>query len=159
MHFRTAIAHVVLPVVAVVGCVAGAAAEQSEVRTGAMPHLMIDRQQSAAFRSDTVELKLAPAKSPGWQLEYMVGMKSADALVYSLTADAAVTLEFHSEEPSSKTLMFHREEKAIAVSHGQFVAPIDGVHGWYLANTTDKPVTVRLKLSGYYTLPSGSSSN
>jgi hypothetical protein len=36
--------------------------------------------------------------------------------------------------------------------NGTLVAPIPGVHGWYLQNSSSKPVVVRLKLSGFYEL-------
>lgn len=126
-----------------------------EVRTADLPHLMIDRPQQAAYRSDEIEFELKPAKVPGWRLEYKVSMNAGDALLYSLTANAPVISEFHNEITSNKAVMFYREEQATTASHGQFIAPAAGAHGWYIANTTDKPVTVRLKLSGYYTTTPG----
>lgn len=121
-----------------------------EVRSADLPHLMIDRPQEAAYRSDEIEFILKPAKVPGWRLEYKVGMKAGDALLYSLTSSAPVIAEFHNEIASNKAVMFYREEQATTASHGQFIAPAAGAHGWYIANTTDKPVKVTLKLSGYY---------
>lgn len=121
-----------------------------EVRSADLPHLMIDRPQAAPFRSDEIILQLKPAKTPGWRLEYKVAMKAGDALLYSLTASAPVISEFHNEMASNKAVMFYREEAATTASHGQFIAPGDGDHGWYIANTTDQPVTIRLKLAGYY---------
>jgi len=121
-----------------------------EVRSADLPHLMIDRPQEAAYRSDEIEFELKPAKVPGWRLEYKVGMKAGDALLYSLTSSAPVISEFHNEIASNKAVMFYREEQTTTASHGQFIAPAAGAHGWYIANTTDKPVKVTLKLSGYY---------
>ena len=126
-----------------------------EIRSVDLPHLLIDRPQPPAYRSDEVELELAPAKVPGWRLEYKVDMKAGDALLYSLTASAPVIAEFHNEIASNKAVMFYREEQATTASHGQFIAPALGAHGWYIANTTDKPVKVRLKLSGYYATTPG----
>jgi len=109
----------------------------------------------ASYRSDEIEFELKPAKVPGWRLEYKVGMKAGDALLYSLTSNAPVISEFHNEITSNKAVMFYREEQATTASHGQFIAPAAGAHGWYIANTTDEPVKVRLKLSGYYTTTPG----
>ncbi len=137
---------------------AGSVAAQTprpEVRSADLPHLMIDRPQTAPFHSDEITLQLKPAKTPGWRLEYKVAMKAGDALLYSLTASEPVISEFHNEMASNKAVMFYREEAATTASHGQFIAPGDGDHGWYIANTTDKPVTVKLKLSGYYTAGPG----
>ncbi len=132
-----------------------AQASRPEVRSVDLPHLMVDRPQQAAYRSDEIEFDLKPAKAPGWRLEYKVGMKAGDALLYSLTASAPVISEFHAELASNKAVIFYREEQATTASHGQFIAPAAGDHGWYIANTTDKPVKVKLKLSGYYTTSPG----
>ncbi len=121
-----------------------------ELRSSEAPHLMMDRAQRAPFRSDTVELTLAPATQTGSRLEYKVDVGAGDALVYSLTADAPVVSEFHGEAHATKTVVFYREDTATAASHGQFIAPMSGAHGWYLANPHDRPVKVRLLLSGYY---------
>lgn len=148
---------VALPILAVLAAVAATAAEEERpyVRTTELPHLSIDKPQLAAFRSDTIEIKLAPQKQAGWRTEYKVSMGAGDALVYSLTATGAVISEFHNEIKPSGAVMFYREEKATTASHGQFLSPANGEHGWYVANTTDKPVTVTLKLSGFYTTKPG----
>jgi len=140
---------------ALVAFAATAAEERPYIRSTELPHLGIDKAQAAAFRTDTVEIKLAPAKQSGWRTEYKVTVNAGDALVYSLTATAPVISEFHNEIKPSGAVMFYREEKATTASHGQFVSPANGEHGWYVANTTDKPVTVTLKLSGYYTVKPG----
>ena len=126
-----------------------------ELRSSEAPHLMIDRSHPAPFRADTVELTLAPATQAGSRLEYKVDVAAGDALVYSLTADQPVISEFHGEAHATRTVIFYREEPATTASHGQFVAPMSGAHGWYLANPHDRPVKVRLSLSGYYKVAPG----
>ena len=121
-----------------------------ELRSSEMPHLMVDRAHKAPFRSDVIEISLAPATQTGSRVEYKVDVSAGDALVYSLTADAPVISEFHGEAHATKTVVFYREETATTASHGQFTAPMSGAHGWYLANPHDRPVTVRLQLAGYY---------
>ncbi len=37
-------------------------------------------------------------------------------------------------------------------SNGVLIAPIDGVHGWYLQNQSTQRVVMHLKLSGFYEL-------
>jgi hypothetical protein len=37
-------------------------------------------------------------------------------------------------------------------SNGMLIAPMEGVHGWYFQNQSVGPVTVHLKLSGFYEL-------
>lgn len=126
-----------------------------ELRSGEMPHVMVDRAQAAAFRSDEVEIALAPASQTGSRVEYKVDVGAGDALVYSVRADQPVISEFHGEAHATKTVIFYREEAAMTASHGQFVAPMSGAHGWYLANPHERPVTVRLKLAGYYRITPG----
>lgn len=121
-----------------------------EVRSSDLPHLLIDRPHDAAFRTDVLEFELQPAKNPGWRLEYKVGMNAGDAMLYSLTANGPIISEFHNEISSNKAVMFYREEKSTTASHGQFIAPANGAHGWYIANTTDKPVKVQIRIAGYY---------
>ena len=127
-----------------------------ELRSREAPHLMVERGQEQAFRSDVVEIVLAPATETGSRLEYKVDVGAGDALVYSLAADLPVISEFHGEAHATKTVIFYREDTATAASqgrfaaHGQFIAPMSGAHGWYLANPHDRPVTVRLRLAGYY---------
>lgn len=147
---------IALPSLAVFAAgVSTAADERPYVRTKDMPHLQIDKPHSDQFRSDTVEIQLAPAEEPGWRTEYKVTVNAGDALVYSLTSTGPVISEFHNEMLPSGSVMFYREEKATTASHGQFLSPADGQHGWYVANTTNKPVKVTLKLSGYYTVDPG----
>ena len=39
-------------------------------------------------------------------------------------------------------------------------APIDGIHGWYFRNRSERPIKIRLKLSGFYQLvPAGAEGN
>lgn len=126
-----------------------------ELRAGEAPHLMMERPHREAFRSDEVEIVLAAASQSGSRAEYKVDVGAGDALVYSIAADQPVISEFHGEAHATKTVIFYREETAMSASHGQFVAPVSGAHGWYLANPHEAPVTVRLRLSGYYRLAPG----
>lgn len=140
----------VLLATAVQGNAAAEQAKQPEIRAASLPNLLIERSHSQPFVTDELKFELAPAKSPGWRLEYIVDMKAGDAMLYSLVATAPVISEFHGEINANKAVMFYREDAATTAAHGQLIAPADGGHGWYIANTTDKPVTVTLRLSGRY---------
>lgn len=134
---------------------ASAANPPPEFRSTDLPHLVVEKGQAQAYRTDVVEIPLAAAKQKGSRLEYKVHLHAGDAVVYSLTSTGPVVSEFHGESSANKAVMFYREDKATTATHGQFVAPMGGAHGWYLANTTDAPVTVRLQLAGYYTVEPG----
>ncbi len=112
------------------------------------------------YRTDTITIAMPKGGSQGAELEYKVRMKAGDSIVYSWTTDAdpkmeAFYFDFHGETPATAT------EKAKVVeyrqltdvkSNGALTAPIDGVHGWYFLNDNDGPVTVKLNISGFYTL-------
>ena len=102
------------------------------------------------FRSDTVKIKLGP----DGELEYKVAMKPGAALVYSWSVDqGTVYYDFHGEPFSDpKNATRYREEQENTKSSGAFVAPFDGIHGWFWLNLTDKPQVITLKMSGFYEL-------
>ena len=131
------------------------AAQSPEFRAADLPGSNIHRAADSMFASDTVEITLAPAGAPGARVEYKVHMAAGEVLVYALSASAPVVSEFHGESDANKAVMFYQEDAAISDGYGQFVAPMTGVHGWYLANRGDVPVTIRLTLSGYYTVTPG----
>lgn len=118
------------------------------------------REYAVPHRSDTVDI---PVKANGGEIEYMVKMREGQSLVYSwrvvdIAEPGKLTSEFHghTEQPQGApgTLIFYR--KAMGGSeNGALTAPFEGHHGWYLKNDTDKPVTVRLNLSGFYEIVPG----
>ncbi|GGD60612.1 hypothetical protein [Pseudoxanthomonas indica] len=122
--------------------------KKPEIRTSKLANLLIERPYAESYATEEQTFELAPANTPGWRLEYMVTMKAGDALLYSLTATEPVVTEFHGE--FNDALVFYREEPDTRQAHGQLIAPADGKQGWYIANTTSKPVTVKLRLSGRY---------
>jgi hypothetical protein len=116
----------------------------------------IIKLQTTEFRADTIEIPL-PAKSG---LEYKLEMKQGDALVYSiqygaLTEANLVISEFHGHTAKRADgigdLMFYSKANG-TTQHGQFIAPWDGVQGWYLKNDSADDITVTLKVAGFYEL-------
>jgi len=130
-------------------------AQSPEFRSTDLPGAVIHRGQDGPSRSDTVEFTLAARGQPGSRLEYKVHMQAGNAMLYQFTATEMIVAEFHGESDANKAVMFYQEDAAISDGYGQFVAPMTGVHGWYLANRGDVPVTIRLTLSGYYTVTPG----
>jgi hypothetical protein len=116
----------------------------------------------APFRTDTIEIKLPPDGEEGNDLEYKVRMHPGGTLTYSwnVTGDEAhpdwFYFDFHGEavaltEDGKTTVMEYKQATGLN-SNGALVAPFEGVHGWYFQNQSDKPVTMHLKLSGFYEL-------
>lgn len=121
------------------------------------------RNYPAAYRSDEIDIPLdtAEAHPEKSELEYKVRMKPGATLVYSwsvsgLTNPEEFYFDFHGENPvgptNPKQVVVEYQQATGLSAHGSLIAPIEGVHGWYLQNQSVKPVVVHLKLSGFYEL-------
>jgi hypothetical protein len=124
----------------------------------------VARYYNVPFRSDVLEIPFVPAgdKTGLSQLEYKVRMAEGQTLIYSWEAEGAADGEFyfdlHTETPDEQVIEFKQETGTR--SDGALTAPVDGVHGWYWQNRSANPVTVRLKISGFYELiPPGETGN
>ena len=106
------------------------------------------RAQSTAFRSDEMSVTLAPGKGA----EIKAKMLEGASFVFSWTAvGGPVNFDMHGEKPNDGdkfTSYWLDNQKAQA--HGRFVAPFTGVHGWYWKNKGAVPVTITVKVSGYF---------
>ena len=131
-----------------------AATEWTEL---AMPEGGVDiaRFYDRPYRTDTIDIPLAAEDG---DLEYKLQMREGDAIVYSwrvLEIDNPDWFysEFHGHtEPTPDgvgEVMFYRRESGSS-DNGSFVAPFEGIHGWYLQNQTEHPVVVRLDVAGFY---------
>ena len=131
-----------------------AATEWTEL---AMPEGGVDiaRFYDRPFQTHTVDIPLAAEDG---DLEYKLQMREGDAIVYSwrvLEIDNPEWFysEFHGHtEPTPGEVgevMFYRRETG-STDNGSFVAPFEGIHGWYLQNQTEYPVVVRLEVAGFY---------
>lgn len=109
------------------------------------------RPEALPFRTDTVNVTIRPHDG----LEYKLAMRANASLVYSWSAPAPLYFDFHGEPtelpPDAAPGYFEsHEEDTRASGHGSLRAPFSGRHGWYWQNDGDTPVTVTLRLSGYY---------
>jgi hypothetical protein len=102
------------------------------------------------YRTDTVKVPLGP----DGEIEYKVSMKQGEAMVYSWSVDReSVYFDFHGEPSNDpKHATRYREEQENTKSNGAFVAPFEGIHGWFWLNLSGKPIVVTLKMSGFYQL-------
>jgi hypothetical protein len=122
-----------------------------------MPEGSVDlaRFYDRPFRTLTVDI---PLSANDGDLEYKLQMNAGDAVVYSwrvLEIDNPEWFytEFHGHtEPGPDgvgDLMFYRRETGSS-DNGNFVAPFEGIHGWYLQNQSEQPVVVRLDVAGFF---------
>jgi hypothetical protein len=102
----------------------------------------------APFRSDDMSLTLQPAEGA----EIKASMRKGNQFVFNWAAEGGpVNFDMHGEKPNAGD-KFTSYWKAMQQTgtQGTFVAPFDGTHGWYWRNRSDKPVTVKVKVSGFY---------
>ena len=89
-------------------------------------------------RKDTLDLVVA---SQG-ELNYQVGMQAGATLVYAWSA-----------APKGRTLSYQfasHQTTGASEAHSAFVAQSSGWYRWHWKNPSSRPVTIHLKLSGYY---------
>lgn len=113
-------------------------------------------EQSAEYRTDTIDIPLGP----GGELEYKLDLEEGATIVYewnalNLTNADDLWSEFHGHTErfgdEQGDLMFYRNA-AGGSEKGMLIAPFRGIHGWYLRNDSDEDITVRLEVAGYYEL-------
>ena len=102
------------------------------------------------YRTDTVKIPLGP----DGEIEYKVAMKAGEAMVYSWSVDqGTIYYDFHGEPSNDpKHAVRYREEQENTKGNGAFVAPFEGIHGWFWLNLSGKPIVITLKMSGFYQL-------
>jgi len=107
------------------------------------------------FQFDSREYTLGAGE--GMEIKY--DMKKGAGLVYSWTASAPLAFEMHGEpdvKPEGKGGTDYYESYLLddktgkSESHGTFLAPSTGIHGWFWENKTGKPVTLKIVSAGYF---------
>lgn len=116
-------------------------------------------RQSGPIRTIEVTIPLGPGGDPAGrdQLEYKVWLPRGGAALYTWQAEGASQpddfyAEFHghtSARQGTMTVAEYRKESEIADS-GALTAPFEGIHGWYFLNTSERPLTVRLRVTGFF---------
>ena len=104
------------------------------------------------LKTDAMSLTLAPDTGA----EIKARMKKGQQFVFEWkTNGAPVEVDMHGEPPNAGTEVFTSYWKVPqqGSAQGAFVAPFDGTHGWYWRNNSRAPVTVSVKVSGFYDTP------
>ena len=128
------------------------------------------RDYDVPLRSDVIEIPLTGflGGAKGSELEYKVHMKEGAALVYDwevIGADAPRDFhyDFHGHttpKPGEQMTVATYKQDFGLKAQGSLQAPFDGIQGWQFSNSSEKPVVVRVKLTGFYELiPSGEEGN
>jgi hypothetical protein len=116
----------------------------------------IFREHAGEYRTDVIDIPLGPLG----ELEYKIGMREGDSIVYQwnvveIADPELLYAEFHGHTErvggAPGTLMFYRKANG-GEERGALVAPFSGIHGWYLQNKSDDEIVVRLRVAGFYEL-------
>jgi hypothetical protein len=111
--------------------------------------------QPKGYKMDSREIKLKPHE--GMEIKY--NMKKGAGLIYSWKASGTLFFEFHGEpnvKPAGKEGTDYYESYELDdkvgknQSHGTFVAPSTGIHGWFWENKSDSEITLKLVSAGFY---------
>lgn len=105
------------------------------------------------FKTGEYEIPVAA----GTDLEYKLGMQEGAVVTYDWTVAMAdpslLKVEFHGHTErvgnAPGTLMYYKVHSDGKES-GTLRAPFTGIHGWYLNNTSDTDVVVKLKVAGSF---------
>ena len=100
------------------------------------------------LRVDEIDVRLAPKG----QVEYKTDLAEGEFLLFTWNSGGAnVKFDFHGEPAAGPDGAFLSFQKGIASqSGGSLKAPFTGTHGWYWKNPTDSNVTIKLRVSGFY---------
>ncbi len=105
-------------------------------------------EAKSAWRMDEETIVLEPHSG----IEVKAHMLKGDGYAFEWQATGPVKVDMHGEPPNAAEDEFtsYWIDKETTSQKGTFVAPIEGSHGWYWRNKGDTPVTVTLKVSGFY---------
>jgi hypothetical protein len=102
-----------------------------------------------AFRSDEMRITL----QPGEGAEIKAEIRKGEQFVFSWASEGGpVKSDMHGEPFNAKPNEFTTYWKVAQQSagRGSFVAPFDGIHGWFWRNKGDKPVSITVRVSGFH---------
>ena len=114
------------------------------------------------YREDFVEIPLGGflTGAQNSELEWKVRMQKGATVTYSWEAVGAerpddVFYEHHGHDlPAAgqgMTVSTYRKASGLKQA-GALTAPFDGIHGWFFQNSSEKPVVIRIRISGFYRL-------
>lgn len=106
-------------------------------------------QHAAPWQEDSLTLTLAPMQGA----ELKAVMESGESFVFHWRTDnSPLYFDMHGERPDAAKDEFtsYWEAQAQSEASGQFTAPFAGSHGWYWQNNSTQPVTLHLRVAGFY---------
>ncbi|WP_291983920.1 hypothetical protein [Luteitalea sp.] len=106
-------------------------------------------ERSTPFRTDEMTVTL----ESGEGVEVKAAMQQGERLVFSwTTSGGGVDVDMHGEVAGAADEAYtsYVKGEGRTSGHGTLDAPVTGHHGWFWQNLNDTPVTVTVKVSGFY---------
>jgi len=105
-------------------------------------------QQPAPFQNGEMTLTLQANEGA----EIKAQMRAGEAFVFSWVSEGGpVNFDMHGEKPNDgDNFSSYWKDRGKSEGHGSFTAPFGGAHGWYWKNKGSAPVTITVKVSGYF---------
>ncbi len=111
-------------------------------------------KEEGAFHQDSVSFQLLPFEF----VEYKYSLSKGSSMLYHWTVtrsrggeSSAVSFDFHGESHEVEGYEESYSEGEGDHESGTFIAPFEGIHGWFWANHGAEAVTVTLRTTGFYT--------
>lgn len=109
---------------------------------------------SAVIASETpfATEEMSMTLEPGQGAEIKALMRARESFVFSwVSSGGPVNFDMHGEPPGGgESFSSYWRDREKVSGHGSFIAPFDGTHGWYWRNRGEQPVTVTVKVAGYF---------
>jgi len=105
--------------------------------------------RTGTWRADELTIELAPHSGK----EIKAHMGAGDSFVFEWASKGGpVKLDMHGERPDAPNGEFtsYWEERELTEGKGVFTAPFAGTHGWYWRNKGETPVSVTVRVTGFY---------
>jgi len=100
-----------------------------------------------AFRTDRVRFELAPFES----VEYKYRLARDGGVVFSWSASGELLFDLHAEpDGGAPGYAESFEQGRDRARNGTYIAPFDGIHGWFWENRGTEPVELVLVASGFF---------
>lgn len=106
-------------------------------------------ESSTPFRTEEMTVRL----ESGEGVEVKAAMRQGERIVFGWTASGGgVDVDMHGEVVGAADDAYtsYLKGEAQTSGHGALEAPVAGNHGWFWQNLNDTPVTVTVKVSGFY---------
>jgi len=113
-----------------------------------LPNPAVSQLKDAGPQTHTMTITIPEFR----ETEVKAILDVSQVILYSWEADGDVYVDFHGHDPATTGDGFvrYREEQSTRSGNGSLVAPFTGEHGWYWLNIDNKPVNIKLTVTGYF---------